>query len=284
MSDDLKRDYRVCKEIGRGRFGVVSRCYSIHSGESFAVKSIDKTIVSVDSIDQQCLYNEVKIMHLLSPNPNILQIFNVYEDDSYLHIVTELCTSSDLFQKLTGGHVSSEEEAAVVILPLMEAIAYCHRKGIAHRDIKPDNILFDDRNTLKLADFGSAVCFREGEKMTGVVGTPYYVAPEVLTGRNYCEKVDVWSAGVILYIMLAGVAPFHGDSPAEIFEAVLRGNLRFPIRYFHSVTPEAKDLLRRMIRKDISSRFSAEEVLRHPWLTSSLEKKKGSKSVNVELR
>lgn len=151
----------------------------------------------------------------------------------------------------------------------MKAIAHCHRLGVAHRDVKPDNILLNDSNELKLADFGSAECFREGQLMNGVVGTPYYVAPEVLAGRDYSEKVDIWSAGVILYIMLAGVPPFYGDSATEIFEAVLRGNLRFPTRIFHSVSPAAKELIRRMLCKDVSRRFSAEQVLRHPWMTSN---------------
>lgn len=158
----------------------------------------------------------------------------------------------------------------------MKAIAHCHRLGVAHRDIKPDNILFNDSNELKLADFGSAECFQEGQLMSGVVGTPYYVAPEVLAGRNYTEKIDIWSAGVILYIMLAGVQPFFGDSATEIFEAVLRANLRFPSRIFHSVSPAAKDLLRRMLSKDVSRRFSAEQVLRHPWMTSNGEIRTGS--------
>ncbi|KAM7488501.1 hypothetical protein LguiB_025985 [Lonicera macranthoides] len=260
MSEALKRDYRVSEEIGRGRFGVVYRCFSLQSGESFAVKSIDKRLISDDSIDRQCIYNEAKVMNLISPNPNILQIFNIYEDDTHLHIVLELCNSSDLYSRISN-RVFSESEAVVVMVPLMEAIAHCHRNGVAHRDLKPDNVLFDEWNRLKLADFGSAECFREGELMSGVVGTPYYVAPEVLAGREYSEKVDVWSAGVILYIMLAGIAPFYGDTATEIFEAVLRANLRFPARIFNSVSPAAKDLLRRMLCKDVSRRFSAEQVL-----------------------
>ncbi|XAR57424.1 Non-specific serine/threonine protein kinase [Bertholletia excelsa] len=267
MSEALNRDYQVCEEIGRGRFGVVYRCFSPDSGDSFAVKSIDKRLIADDSIDRQCLYNEVKVMQLLSPNPNVVQIFDVYEDDSHLHIVLELCNSSDLFHRIAN-RVFSEAEAVTVMVPLVEAIAHCHRRGVAHRDIKPDNILFDAWERLKLADFGSADCFKEGELMSGIVGTPYYVAPEVLAGRDYNEKVDIWSAGVILYIMLAGIPPFYGESAAEIFEAVLRANLRFPSRVFHSVSPAAKDLLRRMLCKDVSRRFSAEQVLRHPWMTA----------------
>ncbi|KAL6989906.1 Phosphoenolpyruvate carboxylase kinase 4 [Sarracenia purpurea var. burkii] len=268
MSEALNRDYRVCEEIGRGRFGVVHRCYSPETGESFAVKSIDKCLIADDAIDRQCLYSEVKVLQLLCPNPNVVQIFNVYEDEDHLHIVLELCNSFDLFHRISN-RVLTEAEAVAVMSPLMEAIAHCHRRGVAHRDIKPENILFDERERLKLADFGSAECFREGELMSGVVGSPYYVAPEVLAGKEYCEKVDVWSAGVILYIMLAGIPPFHGESAAEIFEAVLRSNLRFPSRIFHSISTVAKDLLRRMLCKDVSRRFSAVQVLRHPWMTTN---------------
>ncbi|EEF40373.1 calcium-dependent protein kinase, putative [Ricinus communis] len=151
---------------------------------------------------------------------------------------------------------------------LLTAIAHCHRLNIVHRDIKPDNILFDSRNRVKLADFGSADWIGEESTMSGVVGTPYYAAPEVVLGREYNEKVDVWSAGVVLYVMLAGIPPFYGETVEEIFEAVIRGNLRFPPRIFRNVSPAAKDLLRKMICRDASRRFSAEQALRHPWIVS----------------
>ncbi|XP_057475821.1 phosphoenolpyruvate carboxylase kinase 2 [Actinidia eriantha] len=266
MSDGLKSDYQLCEEIGRGRFGVVYRCSSAVSSDSFACKSIDKRLLA-DATDRQCLDKEPKILQILSNHPNILQIYKIYEDQNHLHIITDLCDSPDLYQRLTTATLS-EPDAASIFHPLISALAYCHRMGVAHRDVKLDNILFDSRNNLKLADFGSAEWFgNEGRRtMRGVVGTPYYVAPEVLAGREYTEKVDVWSAGVILYIMLAGVPPFYGETAKETFEAVLRGNLRFPTRIFRSLSPEVKDLLRKMICKDVSRRLSAEQVLRHPWI------------------
>jgi calcium/calmodulin-dependent protein kinase (CaM kinase) II len=275
MCENLKSDYQLCEEIGRGRFGVVYRCFSPLSGESFACKSIDKRLLS-DSTDLECLEKEPKILQLLGGNSNIIQIYRVYEDDNYLHMVTDLCEGPDLFDRLSKG-TFSEPEAASVFKALIAALLSCHRVGIAHRDIKPDNILFDSRNRLKLADFGSAEWFGANDRrtMTGIVGTPYYVAPEVLSGREYNEKVDVWSAGVILYIMLAGVPPFYGDSAAETFEAVLRGNLRFPTRIFRSVSSEAKDLLRKMLCKDVSRRLSAEQALRHPWVLSGGDTRSG---------
>ncbi|XP_022848888.1 phosphoenolpyruvate carboxylase kinase 1-like [Olea europaea var. sylvestris] len=264
MTEALKRDYRVKEEIGRGKYGVVFRCYSAVTGDCFAVKSIDKRLIENDAVDRQCLYNEAKIMRLVSSNnhPNVLKIFYVYEDYSFLHIVLEYCDPSDLFERIHARPFLAESEARNVMVPLMEAIAHCHRLGVAHRDIKLDNILFNDRNELKLADFGSAEFFRDSQQMSGIVGTPSYVAPEVLAGKSYNEKIDVWSSGVVLYILLAGIPPFYGESAKEIFDAVLRANLRFPARVFESVSPGCKDLLRRMLCRDVSKRFSADQVLR----------------------
>lgn len=262
-SSSLHNDYQLTEEIGRGRFGIVYRCYSTVSGDAFACKSIDKRLLS-DPTDRECLQKEPKILHILGGNRNIVQIHRLYEEEDYLHMIIDLCDTPDLFDRISKRNgVFTEAESAEVFTPLMLSISYCHRLGIAHRDIKPDNVLFDSRGELKLADFGSAEWFgmSENRTMSGVVGTPYYVAPEVLLGREYTEKVDVWSAGVILYIMLAGVPPFYGESPEETFEAVLRGNLRFPTRLFRSVSPEAKDLLRKMLCKDVSRRLSAEQVL-----------------------
>ncbi|XP_051116064.1 phosphoenolpyruvate carboxylase kinase 2-like [Andrographis paniculata] len=269
MCETFNRDYQLCEELGRGRFGVVHRCNSA-AGESFACKSIYKHSISSDAIDGRCIDNEVKILRLLAGGPNILAIRDVHEDDDYLHIVTDLCDGGDLFDRLSAGDRFSERDAAVVLRQLMAAVAFCHRLGVAHRDIKPENIMFDSRGRLRLVDFGAAELFGVSE-MSGVVGTPYYVAPEILMGRDYSEKVDVWSAGVILYIMLAGAPPFIGDGPAETFESVLRANLRFPAKLFRSVSPEAKDLLRKMICRDVSRRFSAEQVLRHPWIINGGE-------------
>ncbi|KAL8464959.1 hypothetical protein ACS0TY_034448 [Phlomoides rotata] len=133
----------------------------------------------------------------LSACPNILRLHDVYEDDDYIHLITDLCDGGDLFDRITSGARFSESDTTAVLKQLMVVIAFCHRLGVTHRDIKPDKILFDSRGKLKLADFGSAEMF-EISKMNDVVGTLYYVAPEVLMGRSYNEKVDVWSAGVIL--------------------------------------------------------------------------------------
>ncbi|XP_073282665.1 phosphoenolpyruvate carboxylase kinase 2-like [Primulina huaijiensis] len=266
MSEALKRNYRVGEEIGRGRFGVVFRCQSVDTGDCVAVKSIEKRIIQNDAVDSRCIPNEAKFTSLVSDHQNVLGIFDVYEDDEFLHLVVEYCGSTDLYQRITARPHFTELEAHRVMVPLMEAISHCHSRGVAHRDIKPDNILFNSDNVLKLADFGSAECFHSGELMSGIVGTPYYVAPEVVAAREYNEKVDIWSAGIILYILITGIPPFYGDSVTEIFESVLRANLRFPKTILSSPSCEVKDLLRQMLCKDVFRRFSAEQVLAHPWI------------------
>lgn len=143
MFETLKTDFEISEEIGCGKFGTIYRCISKLTGQSFACKTIQKTLL-LDSTDRECLNKEPKILQLLSGNSNILQIYKVYEDDNYLHIVTELCSSDDLYERLSNG-LFSEKAAAVILRQLVSAINYCHKMGVAHRDIKPDNILFDSQ-------------------------------------------------------------------------------------------------------------------------------------------
>ncbi|MBA0780187.1 hypothetical protein Gotri_004326, partial [Gossypium trilobum] len=201
MTESLKANYEVCEEIGRGRFGIVFRCVSLISGESFAVKSIDKRIISAgDSLDSQCLFNEPKILTLVSPHPNIIHLHHLYEDDSHLHMVLDLCPPSrDLYNLIIDNGQFSEALARPILTQLVQALAHIHSLGVVHRDIKPENILFDSKNSVKLTDFGSADV--APEVMRGVVGTPV----------------------------------------------------------FQSVSPAAKDLLRKMLCKDVSRRLSAEQ-------------------------
>lgn len=206
-------------------------------------------------------------MAMLPPHPNIVRIFDLFESEDSLAIVMELVDPPmTIYDRLVsvGGRLS-ESEAASYARQILRALAHCHRRGVVHRDVKPDNVLVDLGNGgVKLCDFGSAVWLGDEKTETaeGVVGTPYYVAPEVVMGRRYDEKVDIWSAGVVIYTMLAGEPPFNGETAEKIFETILRGNLRFPPTKFGSVSAEAKDLLRKMICRDVSRRFSAEDALR----------------------
>ncbi|KAF8702719.1 hypothetical protein HU200_032547 [Digitaria exilis] len=284
MSEQLKRDYEIGEEIGRGRFGVVHRCASRATGEAFAVKSVDRSALA-DDLDRALAELEPKLARLAcagGENPGVVQVRAVYEDGAWTHTVMDLCTGPDLLDwlRLRRGAPVPEPDAARVVAQLAEALAGCHRAGVVHRDVKPDNVLLDldpageAPPRVRLADFGSAAWLGVEDGAArgtaeGLVGTPHYVAPEVVAGGEYGEKVDVWSAGVVLYALLSGGAlPFGGETPAEVFAAVLRGTLRFPPALFAGISPAAKDLMRRMMCRDVSRRFSAEQVLRHPWIQS----------------
>ncbi|CAM0903783.1 unnamed protein product [Alopecurus aequalis] len=277
MSEELlRRDYEIGDEIGRGRFGVVHRCASRSTGDLYAVKSVDRSRLS-DDLDRGLAELEPKLAQLAAAgNPGVVPVHAVYEDESWTHMVMDLCTGPDLLDwvRLRHGAPVPEPEAATVVKQLAEALAICHSRGVAHRDVKPDNVLLDAYGCegplrARLADFGSAAWIGGGETARGLVGTPHYVAPEVVEGGEYGEKADVWSAGVVLYVLLTGGAlPFSGDTASDVFSAVLRGSPRFPPRLFSGVSPLAKDLIRRMICRDVSRRFSAEQVLRHPWIVS----------------
>ncbi|KNA06039.1 hypothetical protein SOVF_184150 [Spinacia oleracea] len=269
------RDYDVIEEIGRGRFGVVFKCKSRSTGEIFAVKSVDKSLVSGDATDKQSLIDEPKALLLLSLSSTsssyVTRLHSTYDTPSHLHLVLDYSPFPSLYDVVSLRHRIPEPESKSIGFSLLQAVLHCHQNGVVHRDIKPDNIMFDPVNKrVKLCDFGSAGFVNEGgATMSEVVGTPYYVAPEILEGKEYCEKVDVWSAGVVLYITLAGFPPFCGERVEEIFDKVLKGNLRFPFRVFGNFSPSVKDLLRKMICKDVSRRLSAQEALRHPWFTES---------------
>lgn len=266
---NITRDFILGEEIGAGRFGVVRVCTSVTTGDVYAVKSVDMSTIT-DPIDLECVERETKYTVVASGHPNIIDLHGFYSSSSTLHLVLDLCSGPTLHDRMTQFPSFSEHEALAIFSPLMDAIAHCHGRGVVHRDVKPENVLFDSNGQLRLADFGSA---GDGTgKMKDLVGTPHYVAPEMLAGREYGEKVDVWSAGVILYVLLAGVFPFDGENVVEVFENVLRGNLRFPSRAWKDVSAMGKDLVRRMLCRDEGRRLSAKRVLEHPWLVNGRTK------------
>ncbi|CAO2832248.1 unnamed protein product [Amaranthus hypochondriacus] len=267
-------DYELLEEIGRGRFGVVSKCKSRSTGEILAVKTIDKSLVSGDITDKQSLINEPKALQRLSLSSTsassyITRLHATYETPSHLHLILDFFPFPSLYDVITQTQKIPEQEIKSITFCLLQGILHCHQNGVIHRDVKAENVLFDPiTKRVKLCDFGSCG-FSNERLMDEVVGTPYYIAPEILEGKFYDEKVDVWSVGVVLYVMIAGIPPFYGETVQEIFEKIVRANLRLPTRVFGSFSSNVKDLLRRLLCKDVSRRFSVQEALRHSWFTAS---------------
>ncbi|KAI0515821.1 hypothetical protein KFK09_008489 [Dendrobium nobile] len=267
MGESFDLDYRLGERLGRGQFGTVYKCVSVSTSEDFAVKIIDKFS---GCFDRRFVYSEIKITLLAaSKNQRSVQIHQVYEDITAVYLILDLCVGPDLFDRIASHGSFYENEAAAIITELVEAIAECHRRGIAHRDIKPENILFGSNGRLLLADFGCSALFEKGERsLKGKVGTAAYAAPEVLAGQNYDEKVDVWSAGVVLYLLLGWTLLFNGETVEEIETAVKKGDpVCFPKEFFPELSRGAEDLIEQMLGRDPAKRLSAEQVLRHPWIT-----------------
>ncbi|WOL13092.1 calcium-dependent protein kinase 26 [Canna indica] len=268
----LEDRYVLLEELGWGQFGVIRACSDMLTGELVACKSIAKDRL-VTAEDIRSIKLEIEVMARLSGHPNVVDLKAVYEDNDYVHIVMELCAGGELFHRLEKHGCFSEHDAAVLFRHLMEVVMYCHDKGVVHRDLKPENILLATKSLsspIKLADFGLATYIKPGQSLSGTVGSPFYIAPEVLAG-GYNEAADVWSAGVILYILLSGTPPFWGKTKSKIFEAVRSADLRFPSDPWQSVSDSAKELIRGMLCRDPSQRFTAKQVLEHVWIKGNTQ-------------
>ncbi|KAK0595892.1 hypothetical protein LWI29_010904 [Acer saccharum] len=269
---DLKDRFALGEQLGWGQFGVIRVCSDKFSGEVFACKSIAKDRL-VTSDDAHSVKLEIEIMTRLSGHPNVVDLKAVYEDEDYVHLVMELCAGGELFHWLEKYGRFSEAEARVLFRHLMQVVLYCHEIGVVHRDLKPENILLATKassSPIKLADFGLATYIQPGQKLHGTVGSPFYIAPEVLTG-GYNQAADVWSAGVILYILLSGMPPFWGNTKSRIFDAVREADLRFPSKPWDSMSESARSLVRGMLSTDPSQRLTAQQVLDHSWMTDDIQ-------------
>ncbi|KAJ6908383.1 serine/threonine-protein kinase PEPKR2 [Populus alba x Populus x berolinensis] len=253
----IEKEYDLGASIGQGKFGSVVLCRSKVTGEEFACKMLRK--------GEELVHREVEIMQHLSGHPGVVTLKAVYEDLESFYLVMELCTGGRLLDQMAKQRQYPEHRAANILKEVVSVIKYCHDMGVVHRDIKPENILLTASGLMKLADFGLAVRMSNGQSLRGAVGSPAYVAPEVLAG-DYSEKVDIWSAGVLLHTLLVGVLPFQGDSLDAVFEAIKKVNLDFKSELWESVSQPARELVAHMLTRDVSARLTADEILGHPWI------------------
>jgi calcium-dependent protein kinase len=264
---NLKEFFTLGKKLGQGQFGITFRCIEKSTGKAYACKSIAKRKLLTEE-DVEDVRREIQIMHHLAGHPNVIAIKGAYEDAIAVHVVMELCAGGELFDRIIQHGHYTERKAAQLTRTIVGVVETCHSLGVMHRDLKPENFLLVDEkedSLLKTIDFGLSVFFKPGDIFHDLVGSPYYVAPEVLKKR-YGPEADVWSAGVIIYILLSGVPPFWAETEQEIFEQVLHGDLDFLSDPWPSISEEAKDLVRKMLVRDPKKRPTAHEVLCHPWV------------------
>ncbi|XVE96228.1 hypothetical protein REPUB_Repub02eG0203800 [Reevesia pubescens] len=264
---NLKDIYSLGRKLGQGQFGTTFLCVEKGTDKEFACKSITKRKLTTKE-DVEDVRREIHIMHHLAGHPNVIQIIGAHEDAVAVHLVMELCAGGELFDRIIQRGHYTERKAAALARIIVSVVEACHSLGVMHRDLKPENFLFinhEEESPLKTIDFGLSMFFKPGETFSEVVGSPYYVAPEVLQ-KHYGPECDVWSAGVIIYILLSGVPPFWDETEQGIFEQVLRGQLDFTSEPWPSISDNAKDLVRRMLVRDPKKRLTAHEVLCHPWV------------------
>ncbi|CAG9309953.1 unnamed protein product [Blepharisma stoltei] len=258
--------YKLGKKIGSGAFGDVKLCSHLITGAERAVKIFRKDL-AVEPDKQRILINELDTLKILD-HPNIIRIYEFFEDSMRFYIVMENCKGGELFVEIIKRQNFNELQAAQIMCQLFSAVLYLHENGIVHRDIKPENILLEeegDISNIKLIDFGSSTRFIKGQLIKGTLGTTYYISPEVLSG-TYNEKCDMWSCGVILYILLCGHPPFDGKNDEEIIECVKRGKFTFKGEIWRSVSNAAKNMISELLCL-ASMRLSASQALSHPWMT-----------------
>lgn len=258
--------YTIGKELGRGAFAVVKECVHKTTKQKYAIKIIDRQ--AMGDTNEVALQREIEIMQKVN-HPNVIMLRAVFEDKKHVYLVMELVTGGELFDKIVERGNYSEADAAELTRAIVEAIGYLHSKGIAHRDLKPENLLLRTKQTateVKIADFGLSRMINEQAMMKTACGTPTYVAPEVLTNTGYGPGVDMWSIGVITYILLCGFPPFYGDTIPEMFEQIMAGKFDFPNEYWGNISKDAKDFISKLLLVDSAKRLSAEDALKHPWL------------------
>lgn len=268
-STDYKQRYQQGKLLGHGQFGYTYAATELSSGEKVAVKIIEKNKMLLP-ISVEDVKREVKIMQALSGHENVVQFHEAFEDDDYIYIVMELCEGGELLDRILAKkdvHYS-EKDAAIVVRQMLKVAACCHLNGVVHRDLKPENFLFKSRaenSPLKATDFGLSDFILPGRKFRDIVGSAYYVAPEVLR-RNSGPESDVWSIGVITYILLCGRRPFWDKTEDGVFKEVLKKKPDFQEKPWPSLSSSAKDFARKLLVKDPKARLTAAQALSHPWV------------------
>ena len=284
LLQDIRKIYKFRDNLGGGHFGKVRLGYRRNEKPPpfYAIKSISKR--NLTDKDLEDLIKEVDIISCLD-HPNIIKFYETYHDKFYFHIVMELCKGKEVFDRIVEDGRIKEKKVCMVIMKVLHAISYCHSRGVTHRDLKPENILFetlDSESEIKLIDFGLSRKVFNDEKMHTILGTPYYVAPEVLQGE-YDEKCDIWSIGALTYIMLCGDPPFKGNSNHEIFNKILREDVKFSSKKWEKISDDAKNFVKNCLIKIPDKRPNAIQCLNNLWFKDILNDVHSVNNISVDI-
>jgi len=274
--------YDMKDVLGTGAFSQVRLAESRDDGNMYAIKIIDKKALKGK---EDSLENEIRVLKRLD-HRNVVKLLEAYESRTCVYLVMELVTGGELFDRIVEKGSYSEKDAADLIKQVLSAVAYMHGEGVVHRDLKPENLLYyspDPDSKIMISDFGLSK-MEESGVMATACGTPGYVAPEVLAQKPYGKAVDVWSIGVISYILLCGYPPFYDENDANLFAQILKGEFEFDSPYWDDISEEAKDFIRSLMCVNVEHRLTCEAALDHCWITGVQSEKNIHATVSEQLK
>lgn len=263
---EIEKHYALYETLGTGSFATVKRAVKKATKEEFAIKVIKKSKLNPEEL--AVVHDEVEIMHRIE-HENCVKLYEMYESKRKVYMVLEYLTGGELFDRIVQKGSYSEKDASQLIKSIATAIKYLHGIGVVHRDLKPENLIYANEKSdspIKITDFGLAK-FNKTAEMNTACGTPGYVAPEVLKNESYGSPVDLWSLGVILYILLCGFPPFFHDSTAQLYRQIKKGEYKFPDPYWTDISQNAKSLVSGLLAVDPNKRLTPDGVLSHVWIS-----------------
>ncbi|XP_065909896.1 calcium/calmodulin-dependent protein kinase type 1-like [Dysidea avara] len=267
----VTQKYSIKETLGRGAFSEVVKAQDRETGTQYAIKIIDKKQLKGK---EEALQNEIEVLRKVS-HPNIVKLYEMYDDKSKVYLVMELVCGGELFDRIVEKGTYTEKDASELIAQILGGVNYLHSQGIVHRDLKPENLLCYSKEDSKImiSDFGLSKIASEPETMPAMqtaCGTPGYVAPEVLRRQPYNQAVDCWSIGVIAYILLCGYPPFYDEEDSELFKQIMKGTYEFDSPYWDDISDSAKNFITHLMELDPKKRYNCEQALKHPWICGGM--------------
>ncbi|XP_063896541.1 phosphorylase b kinase gamma catalytic chain, liver/testis isoform isoform X2 [Helicoverpa armigera] len=277
--------YEPKEIIGRGISSTVRRCIEKETGREYAAKIIDLSQESQDGVDTHTMRDatrqEIHILRMVAGHPYIIELQDVFESETFIFLVFELCKNGELFDYLTSVVTLSEKKTRYIMRQVLEGVRHVHSKCIVHRDLKPENILLDDQLNVKITDFGFAKVLKDGEKLFELCGTPGYLAPETLKANmfddapGYGKEVDIWACGVIMFTLLVGCPPFWHRKQMVMLRNIMEGKYSFTSPEWADISDDPKDLIRRLLVVEPSERLDIIQALNHPFFNTMAIKSSG---------
>ena len=268
---EINKEYKFMDALGSGAFGEVRLAKHIESDELRAIKCIPRVELESSEKRKNMLLNEYYLLKQVD-HSHIVKIYELWQDEVYYYIITEYLEGGEIYKSISKRKKFTEVDCAQITKQVLLALNYWHKMNIVHRDLKPENILFETKKLdshIKLVDFGFAVSFDPTKGMKDVLGTPLFIAPEIISEKKYNSKADIWSLGIVVYYLICGYPPFDGEDRTQLFSRIKSGKFSFSGKIWKWVSQDCQDFILWCLSKDYRTRLSAEKLLKHPWIVDT---------------